>query len=140
MSFVLDNSVTMCWFFGMVNLMTLIYAEKILDAMKMDSAHVSATWGREVSNMIARAGAKGLVTEARSNAFFEILGGVDAKVDTTIFAHALSYTLQLARRCCKLSSYDASYLELALRLGMPLVTLSEGLQKTAKKAGVKKWA
>ena len=73
MSFVLENSVTMCWFFGMVNLMTLIYAEKILDAMKMDRAHVSATWRREVSNMIARAEAKGLVTEARSNAFFEIL-------------------------------------------------------------------
>ena len=53
-------------------------------------------------------------------------------------AHALSGTLQLARRY-KLSAYDASYLELALRLGMPLATLDEDLQKAAKKAGVKKF-
>ena len=47
-------------------------------------------------------------------------------------------TLQLARRY-KLSAYDASYLELALRLGMPLATLDEDLKKAAKKAGVKKF-
>lgn len=50
-----------------------------------------------------------------------------------------SDTLQLARRYT-LSAYDASYLELALRLGMPLATLDEDLQKAAKKAGAKKFA
>ena len=46
-------------------------------------------------------------------------------------------TLRLARRY-KLSAYDASYLELALRLGFPQATIDEELQKAAKKAGVKK--
>jgi predicted nucleic acid-binding protein len=137
-SFVLDTSVTMRWFFGDGKPQELTYADKVLDAMKDASALVPATWGLEVANVIARAEAKGLVTEARSGAFLEMLEGVDIEVDAATSAHALSDTLQLARRY-KLSSYDASYLELALRLGVPLATLDEDLQKAARKAGVKKF-
>ena len=79
------------------------------------------------------------VEDARVKALVAALEGVDIEVDTATFAHALSDTLQLARRY-KLSAYDASYLELALRLGIPLATLDEDLQKAAKKAGVKKFA
>ena len=138
MSFVLNNSVTMRWFFGDGKPSELAYAGKVLDAMKTASALVPTTWGLEVANVIAKAEAKALVTEARSGAFLEMLEGVDIEVDTATFAHALSDTLQLARRY-KLSAYDASYLELALRLGLPLATLDEDLQKAAKKAGVKKF-
>jgi predicted nucleic acid-binding protein len=138
-SFVLDNSVTMRWFFGDGKPQELAYAGKVLDAMKLDCARVPVTWGLEVANVIARAEAKALVTEARSGAFLEILKGVDIEVDAATFTHALSDTLQLARRY-KLSAYDASYLELALILGIPLATLDEDLQKAAKKAGVRKLA
>lgn len=138
MNFVLDNSVTMRWFFGDGKSRELAYADKVLDAMKKASAIVPATWGLEVANVIARAEAKGLVTEARSAAFLEMLAGVDIEADTATFHHALSDTLQLARRY-QLSAYDASYLELALRQGIPLATLDEDLQKAAKKAGVKKF-
>jgi predicted nucleic acid-binding protein len=137
-SFVLDTSVTMRWFFGDGKPQELAYAGKVLDAMRQDSALVPMTWGLEVANVIVRAEAKALVTEARSGAFLEMLEGVDIEVDAATFAHALSGTLQLARRY-KLSAYDASYLELALRLGVPLATLDEDLQKAAKKAGVKKF-
>jgi len=78
------------------------------------------------------------VTEARSGAFLELLAGVNIDVDAATYAHALSATLQLARRY-RLSAYDASYLELALRLGLPLATLDEELQKAARKAGVRKF-
>ncbi|GBE48427.1 PIN domain protein [bacterium BMS3Bbin12] len=139
MSFVLDNSATMRWFFGDGKPQQLAFAGMVLDAMKQDSALVPVTWGLEVANVIARAEAKGLVTEARSGAFLEMLQGVDIKVDAATFARALSDTLQLARRY-KLSAYDASYLELALRLGMPLATLDEDLLKAAKKAGVKRFS
>ena len=107
--------------------------------MKHASALVPGTWGLEVANVIAKAEAKALVTEARSGAFLEMLEGVDIEVDTATFAHALSDTLQLARRY-RLSAYDASYLELALRSGAPLATLDEDLQKAAKKAGVKRFS
>lgn len=138
MNFVLDASVTMRWFFGDGKPQELSIAGKVLDAMKDASALVPVTWGLEVANVIARAEAKGLVTEARSGAFLEMLEGVDIEVDAATSEHALSDTLQLARRY-KLSAYDASYLELALRLGVPLATLDEDLQKAAKKAGVKKF-
>jgi predicted nucleic acid-binding protein len=137
-SFVLDNSVAMRWFFGDGRPQELAYAGKVLDAMKKTNAHVPVTWGLEAANVIARAEAKGLVTEARSGAFVEMLEGVDIQVDAATFAHALSDTLQLARRY-RLSAYDASYLELALRLGLPLATLDEDLQKASKKAGVKRF-
>jgi predicted nucleic acid-binding protein len=137
-NFVLDTSVTMRWFFGDGKPQDLVYAAKVLDAMKDADALVPVTWGLEVANVIAKAEAKGLVTEARSGAFLEMLEGAEIEVDAATFAHALSDTLQLARRY-KLSAYDASYLELALRSGMPLATLDEDLQKAARKAGVKKF-
>ena len=138
MNFVLDNSVTMRWFFGDGKPQELAYAGKVLDAMKVATAIVPTTWGLEVANVIARAEAKALVTEARSGAFLEMLDGVSIEVDAATFAHALGTILQLARRY-KLSAYDASYLELALRRGIALATLDEDLQKAAKKAGVKKF-
>jgi predicted nucleic acid-binding protein len=137
-SFVLDNSVTMRWFFGDGKPQEVAYAGKVLDAMKNARARVPATWGLEVANVIAKTEAKGWVTEARSEVFLEMLDGVDIEVDAATFSHALSHTLQLARRY-KLSAYDASYLELALRLGLPLATLDEDLQKAAKRAGVKRF-
>lgn len=138
MRFVLDNSVTMRWFFGDGKPEELEYAGKVLDALKQDSALVPVTWGLEVANVIARAESKGLVTEARSGAFLEMLEGVDIEVDAATFVHALSDTLQLARRY-NLSAYDASYLELALRQGLMLATLDEDLKKAALKAGLKRF-
>jgi hypothetical protein len=55
MSFVLDNSVTMRWFFGDGKPRELVYSSKVLDAMKEGSALVPATWGLEVANVIAKA-------------------------------------------------------------------------------------
>ncbi len=138
MSFVLDTSVTMRWFFGDGKPAELAFAARVLDALRTDTAIVPVTWGLEVANVMARAEARALVTEARSGEFLELLDGVSIEVDAATFTHARSTTLQLARRH-KLSAYDASYLELALRRGLPLATLDEDLQKAAKKAGVKRF-
>ena len=139
MKFVLDASVTMRWFFGDGKPQELAYASRVLDAMQEADALVPVTWGLEVANVLAKAEEKALVPEARSGAFLRMLEEADIEVDGATFRHALSDTLQLARRY-KLSAYDASYLELALRLGLSLATLDEDLQKAAKKAGVKKFA
>ena len=138
MSFVLDNSVTMRWFFGDGKPAELTFAAKVLDALRTDTAIVPVTWALEVANVLARAEARALVTEARSAEFVELLDGVSIEVDSATFAQARTGTLQLARRY-KLSAYDASYLELALRRGLPLATLDEGLQRAAEQAGVKKF-
>ena len=136
MSFVLDTSVTMRWFFGDGTPQSREYAFKLFDILESGSAIVPVTWGLEVANVIARVEIKELMPQVRSDAFIERLRGMDIKVDEATFEHALFDTLHLARKY-KLSSYDASYLELAMRLDLPLATLDDNLRKAAKKAGVK---
>ena len=141
MNFVLDASVTMCWLFLDGKPAERAYAVKVLAAMQQaeTSALVPATWGLEVSNVIAKAEAKGLLREVQSEAFLEMLEAMDIGADRATFSSALSDTLQIARRH-RLSAYDASYLELALREGLTLATLDVDLQKAARKAGVKRFA
>ena len=141
MNFVLDASVAMCWLFLDARPAERAYALKVLAAMQRaeTSALVPVTWGLEVSNVLARAEAKGLVREVQSEAFLEMLEAMDIGADRATFSKALSDTLQIARRY-RLSAYDASYLELAMREGLPLATLDEDLQKAARKAGVKRFA
>ena len=92
-------------------------------------------WGLEVANVLARAEAAGLVSEARSETFLGMLHKLNISVDPSTATHALATTLQLARRH-KLSAYDAAYLELALRNGLPLATLDAKLLKAARKSDV----
>ncbi len=136
MRFVLDNSVTMRWFFGDGKPDELNYAKNVLESMKNAAAIVPAIWGLEVSNVIAKAESKGLVTEARSTVFLETLKELDIEADFHAHLRSLDDILNLARRY-GLSSYDASYLELALREDLPLATLDEDLIKSAEKVGIK---
>jgi predicted nucleic acid-binding protein len=136
-SFVLDNSVTMRWYFGDGKRDELAYAERVLELMRGRTAHVPAIWGLEVSNVLGRAEARGLTTEARSETFIALLERMDISIDPMTSAHALASTLHIARRH-KLSSYDACYLELAMREGLPLATLDDELQRAAKRAGVER--
>ena len=117
----------------------LAYADGILDAMRADEALVPGLWGLDVANVLARAESEGLVSEARSETFIGMLRKLEVSVDAATPTHALAATLQLARRH-KLSAYDAAYLELALRTGLPLASLDEKLLKAARKAGVKRFA
>ena len=141
MIFVLDASVTMCWLLLDGKPAECAYALKVLNAMKQvqTRALVPVTWGLEVSNVIGKAETKGLLSEAQSEAFLEMLGNVDISADSATFSKALTDTLQIARRY-RLSAYDASYLELAVRAGLPLATLDQDLQRAANKAGLKRFA
>ncbi len=136
MKFVLDNSVAMRWFFGDGKPKEISYAKDVLENMRRATALVPAIWGIEVSNVIAKAEAKGLVTEARSSIFLEMLKELDIEADVQTYSRSLDDILNIARRY-GLSAYDASYLELALREDISLATLDEDLMKSAKKAGAK---
>jgi predicted nucleic acid-binding protein len=136
MKFVLDNSITMRWFFGDGKKEDLNYAKDVLETMKQAIALVPAIWGLEVSNVIAKAEAKGLVAESRSTLFLSMIKELDIEPDMKTYLYSLNDILNLARRY-RLSAYDASYLELSLRENIPLATLDEDLIKAAKKAGAK---
>ena len=136
MRFVLDNSVTMRWLFADGSEADLAYAAHVLEllAREQGEAAVPALWPLEVGNVIVRAEAKGLVSEARGAEFLGLLDGMAIVVDDHTAAHALHDTMQLARRL-RLSTYDASYLELALREGLPLATLDTDLRSALAATG-----
>jgi predicted nucleic acid-binding protein len=138
---VLDASVALSWLLGDAKASDRAYSDSVLDALADPAtrAEVPVTWGLEVSNVIARAEAREIITEAQSEVFLDMLSSLSVHPDAATFAHALQDTLHLARRY-SLSACDASYLELALRSGLPIATLDTDLTKAARKAGVKRFA
>jgi len=135
MSFVLDASVALLWLVPQTNVSGVDYAESTLMALTGSQALVPSLWALEVSNVVAKVESKSIVTEAESQRFIAVLGELNVVTDHATAAHALGDTLNLARRYW-LSAYDAAYLELALRTGLPLATLDAGLAKAATAAGV----
>ncbi|MCX7172874.1 MAG: type II toxin-antitoxin system VapC family toxin [Proteobacteria bacterium] len=139
MRFVLDNSVAMCWLEPPAKSADASYAVKVLKALTEAQALVPSIWALEAANVITKMETRGEVTEARTQGFIALLERLNIAEDKATTAHALGETLNLARRY-KLSSYDAAYLELALRAGLPIATLDADLAKAAKKAGVALYA
>ena len=73
--------------------------------------------------------------EARTVRFFELLGALPIVIDHGTADRAFGATAQLAR-AHNLSAYDAAYLELAIRLGLPLACLDGMLKAAASEVGV----
>ncbi len=115
-NFVLDGSVTMVWGFEDE---ADEYAEAILERMPDFQAHVPSLWPLEVANALLVGERRCRITSAETARFLAILGAFPITVDDQTVAHAWTDTLHLAR-AHNLSSYDAAYLELAIRLGLPL--------------------
>ena len=136
MRFVIDNSVVMRWLFGDRASADIDYAERILGIMQKDGsvAMAPAVWPLEVGNVIVRAESRNLLPEARSAEFLALLQDMAIEIEFRSTERALTDTLQLARRH-KLSTYDASYLELALREGLPLATNDADLRKALERTG-----
>jgi len=68
--------------------------------------------------------------------FLETLKSLPIDIDNTIDSERPE-SLLLIVKAYNLSSYDAAYLDIALRLGHPLATLDTHLRKAGKQAGVK---
>ena len=136
---VLDPSVSLTWLLRDAGARTDAYAFNVLAQMGLPDTEVlvPAIWGLEIANLISESEARGIVTEAQSEGFLEMLAAAPIQIDAESASRALGETLQLARRY-RLSAYDASYLELALRAGLPLATLDADLLRAATKAGVER--
>jgi predicted nucleic acid-binding protein len=139
MAFVLDNSITMRWLFNDGSNSDQTYAKQVLSAMGTGDVWVPSVWCLEVTNVIATAESQHGLTQARSAEFLHLLQEMHILVDPQTADHAMGDILNLARQH-HLSTYDASYLELALREGWPIATLDKALLKAAKKAGAKRFA
>lgn len=134
--FVLDASISLAWFIDdPVPALARRAKERLL---KGETALVPALWLFEVGNGFVTAERRRLITSLELTACcdeLEVLlsGGLEVAAQ-----YRKSYIRDLTASAGKysLTGYDASYLELALREGLPLVTLDRTLQAAAKKAGL----
>jgi predicted nucleic acid-binding protein len=131
-AFVLDGSVTLAWGFTDEN---EDYATALLGKMPDLQAFVPNLWPLEVANALLVGERRGRTTPADVAHFLALLGTFPIAVDDETVAKAWVETMHLAR-ACTLSAYDASYLELAMRLGLPLATLDNKLKTAANVVGV----
>lgn len=135
MKFVLDNSIAMRWLLNDRDASTQEYALKVLELLvEGGTAIVPNLWALEAANVISKEMKKGHVTQADASQFIALLGELDIQPDSQTHKHALGDTLNLTRQY-GLSSYDAAYLELALRKGIQLATADRDLAAAVTKAG-----
>ena len=130
--FVLDSSVTFAWFFDDERSEA---ADRLLDQLEVGAATVPALWYFEVANVLAVRQRQRRATSAHIATFVAQLRDLDIVPDQELVVHAFPRILDLARSE-RLTGYDAAYLELAMRLGVPLATRDKALGRAAKRLGV----
>jgi len=131
-AFVVDNSVVMAWCFeDEANR----YSDSALEALNSSEAVVPAVWPLEVGNVLLVAERKGRLSQSKAARFLSLLGSLPIRVEQETPQRALTSILALARGH-HLSTYDASYLDLAMRAGLPLATLNSALTKAARRCRV----
>ena len=108
------------------------FAESVIAAIARDEAVVPALFWHEIRNVLVMAERRKRITTARTTAFLSDLALLPWSVDDL---PREATVLDLARRR-SLTVYDATYLELAQRLGAPLATLDHALMAAAKKEGI----
>ena len=133
MSFILDASVTLCWCFeNQAN----DYSEAIFGMLAGgEEAIAPFIWPIEVANVLVRAEKRKSLNLAQVTGFLEELCAWPIQVDSLGVDRAFQQILSTARYY-NLTTYDAAYLELAVRQGLPLATLDDNLRKAADAAGV----
>lgn len=133
--FVLDNSVSMRWLLASEKASDQKYAEKVLNSMMEADALIPNLWHLEAISVLLGAEKRDEISLGEIERFISQLENLPIHVDPLTANQAFSRTLVLSREY-KISSYDASYLELAMREGLPLSSLDKKLVKAAKKAEV----
>ncbi|MFQ5713277.1 MAG: type II toxin-antitoxin system VapC family toxin [Candidatus Scalinduaceae bacterium] len=130
--FVLDCSVTMSWCFEDENNR---YADSVLERLSKLEATVPSIWPLEVTNVLLVGERKKRIKKADSMRFIELLRALPISIDESTTSRAMREVFTLAREY-NLSSYDAAYLELTIRLGLPFATSDSTLCRVARRCGV----
>ena len=129
----IDSSITMAWCFEDEK---TAYTEDVLDAVSAGTvAVVPALWTYEVLNVLTIAQRRKRMTQAQALHFLRELQSFSIRIDEKQIGHSALEVMSLAGQH-HLTAYDAAYLELALREGVPLATLDQNLKTAAKAAGV----
>jgi predicted nucleic acid-binding protein len=133
--FGLDCSVTMAWVFqdeAGPN------TDQLLNELRDDDSNaiVPQLWRLEVGNTLTQAERRGRITAAQRTTTLELVRSLPITTDAETDGRAFREILNLARTT-SLTTYDASYLELTMRRGIPLATLDTVLIRAASGVAVK---
>jgi predicted nucleic acid-binding protein len=100
-----------------------------------DSAIVPALWLYEVVNVTELAVRKGRITEEKDRAFLKSIAELPIEIENPARTQMFVSVRALAGQY-KLTAYDASYLELAIRHKLPIAASDNALVKAARAAGI----
>jgi len=130
---VLDASITLSWCFPDEQTPSAL---GVLDLLKAgDQALVPAFWCSEILNSLLVGERKGRISADQTRAFLADLRALRPTLDDASLERVFQDTQELCRQH-GLASYDALYVELAMRSGSPLATLDKNQRDAALAVGV----
>jgi predicted nucleic acid-binding protein len=126
----------MRWLFKDGSAADLDYSNGVLNAIISGDGVISTPglWPYEVANVTATGLRLNKTTEPEREEFLALLSTAPITIVATSFELITSGVVNLAKSY-RLSAYDASYLELALRLQVPLATLDKNLRRALAAEG-----
>jgi predicted nucleic acid-binding protein len=134
MSLVLDSSATLAWIFGDETTESI---RTVFEQVVERGAFVPTLWRLEVANSLTTAARRGRIDPAFRDSALADLGAMGVIVDSATEMNAWGATLSIADRC-KLTVYDAAYVELAQRRGLPLATLDGEMAAACDALGLRR--
>ena len=129
---VLDCSLAMAWVFPDEATET---TDRLLDALTDGQAFVPALWPMEVANVLLVATRRGRIAETDWPRIRRNLDALPIRIDPASTSHIWDRVIGVAH-AHHLSVYDAMYLELALRMQLPLATLDTALAAAGHASGL----
>lgn len=96
---------------------------------------VPSIWSLEMANVLLVNERRGRISTSDAARYIGLLGELLIVMDRQPIMQPFDATMNLARRF-QLSSYDAAYVELAVRVNAPLATLDRKMQRVCAGAGV----
>lgn len=128
MSFILDASVTLSWCF--TDEYTSETNTLLAECLNRD-IYVPGLWSLEVGNILLLGLKKERISSAGVSEFLNLLESLKINTDTNTASRAFHQILSLAQ-AHHLTTYDAAYLELAMRMGLPLATKDKALRSVCE--------
>ena len=110
------------------------YADQVLVALEGKTVLVPAVWSLEVGNAMLVGERRKRLGAADLRRFIQLISSLTIQQDALPIGESLGQVVTLAREQ-NLTTYDAAYLELAIRHGAPLASLDDKLRTAAKKMG-----
>jgi predicted nucleic acid-binding protein len=138
-SFVLDTSVSAAW---VLNKQSTPYKHAVLTALDTQTALVPALWHTEMSSILCKFAKQNQGDIAALEIHLSHLDALSIQTDEWLATRVQRQkmgsmrTLTQAAMLHGLTSYDAQYLMLALRTGLPLASCDEQLCASALEAGI----